>query len=139
MIGMVIVGHARVASEMKHAVEHILGEQAYLETLDVVSSAHVDAMWQQLRASLKRCDCGKGVLVFADMVGGTPYNIALRCMDSGVCEVVSGFSLPTLIRAAVQRSAPDACLQDLAHHAVQAGQQYMCVASDDAMSAGSVA
>jgi len=130
MIGMVIVGHGRVASEMKHAVEHVLGAQACLETLDVLSSTHVEALEQQLQASLERCNQGKGVLMLADMFGGTPCNIALRCMRAGVYEVVSGFNLPALMRAATQRGTPDVDVHGLAQDVVKAGAQYMCVASD---------
>ena len=130
MIGIVIIGHGRVASEMKHAVEHVLGAQACLDTLDVLSSAHVEVLEQQLQTSLQRCNQGEGVLICADMFGGTPCNIALRCMRAGVYEVVSGFNLPALIRAVTQRGAPDVDVHTLAQDVVKAGAQYMCVASD---------
>ena len=38
MIGILLLGHARIASETRIAVEHILGEQVQLQAVDIVHS-----------------------------------------------------------------------------------------------------
>jgi len=130
MIGVVLVGHAHIAQEMKCAIEHILGPQAYMETLDVVSSEEANALQEQLGEKIRRCNRGAGTLVFADMFGGTPCNIALSFLKLGECEVVSGFNLPALVKAAASRMDEGVNLTRLARDVVEAGQQYMCLTSD---------
>jgi len=130
MIGIVLIGHARIASEMKAAVEHILGKQVYMEALDVLSSDEADQLQDQLGAMIQRCNRGKGTLVFADMFGGTPCNIALSYLKLGECEVLSGFNLPALVKAASSRSDANIKLNQLARQVIESGQQYTCLASD---------
>ncbi|MDX8397931.1 MAG: PTS sugar transporter subunit IIA [Mariprofundaceae bacterium] len=134
MIGIVLIGHASIASEMKNAVEHVLGKQAYMESLDVLSSTNPDALQQQLSLLIRRCDCGHGTLLFADMFGGTPCNVALSCLKPGLCEVISGFNLPALIKATSDRTLCQEnhklTLHALAQDIVHSGQQYLCLASD---------
>lgn len=130
MIGIVLVSHAHIAQEMKRAVEHVLGSQAYMEALDVVSSESPNTLQDQLETMIQRCDRGQGTLVFADMFGGTPCNIALSFLKQGECEVISGFNLPSLVKASSRRMDKDVNLTRLAHEVVEAGQQYMCLASD---------
>jgi mannose/fructose/sorbose-specific phosphotransferase system IIA component len=133
MIGMVLIAHAHIASEMKQAIEHVLGEQPLLDTVDVLASEHPDNLQAQLEACITQCDHGDGVLIFADMLGGTPCNIALGCLKHGQCEVISGFNLPLLIKAVSQRSQYKKGHVDLTAFAkdiVQAGKQYMTLQTD---------
>lgn len=129
MIGIVIVAHARIASEMKNAVEHVLGEQGLLEALDVTDSNQAEVIKLQLQRLIRQCDTGAGVIIFADMFGGTPCNIALVEMKSGQNEVISGLNLPMLIKAVSKRQH----IQDVHELAVvcqKAGRDYVCLASE---------
>jgi len=137
MIGVVLVGHAHIAQEMKHAIEHILGSQAYMETLDVLSSESPQDLQEQLGIMIHRCNRGSGTLVFADMFGGTPCNIALSFLKRGECEVISGVNLPALVKAASKRMDENINLTDLAEEVVKAGQQYVCLTSDFMMASSS--
>ncbi|MDQ6994508.1 MAG: PTS sugar transporter subunit IIA [Mariprofundaceae bacterium] len=130
MIGIIVVSHAHIAQEMKHAVEHILGPQAYMETLDVLSSDAPDALQKELGKMIERCDHGDGTLVFADMFGGTPCNIALSFLKQHQCEVISGFNLPALVKALSRRMDDGVDLSSLAREVMKSGRQYLCLASD---------
>ncbi len=133
MIGIVLIGHARIASEMKLAVEHVLGEQPLMAAMDVHESSEPGALQEKVARLVKQCDAGYGTLIFADMFGGTPCNIALTCLKAGECEVISGFNLPALIKATSDRmmcQKDHVSLSVLAHDVVASGQQYMCLASD---------
>jgi len=133
MIGIVLIGHAHIASEMKLAVEHVLGEQPLMAALDVFESSDPSVLQDKIAHLVKQCDAGYGTLIFADMFGGTPCNIALTCLQVGACEVISGFNLPALIKAASDRKVCQdkaISLTMLAHDVVSSGQQYMCLASD---------
>ncbi|GAV20477.1 PTS system, mannose-specific IIA component [Mariprofundus micogutta] len=127
MIGIVLIGHERIASEMLAAMEHIVGKQPLIEVLDVLDSQTPDELTRSMQAKIRACDIGKGVLLLADMFGGTPCNIAMGCLQAGHVEVVSGFNLPLLIKAATLRDKQKN-LAKLAEQVVESGRLYMRIA-----------
>jgi len=129
MIGIVLIGHTHIASEMLAAVEHVLGEQPVLKALDAPDSDRPDELRQQLTQLIRQCDTGDGVLLMADMFGGTPCNVAMSCLGEFRVEVISGFNLPALIKAVSLRRKTSA-LPELAREVVVSAQQYICRASD---------
>jgi len=133
MIGMVLVAHELVGEAMLGAVEHVLGPQALTGALGIGADADIQSDLsegsERLHALIKRCDAGDGVLLFADMFGGTPCNLALSCTEEGKVEVVSGFNLPMLIKAATLRQTLTD-LHLLARQARDAGRYHMHLASE---------
>jgi len=127
MIGIVLIGHARIAGEMLEALQYVIGEQPLMEALDVTSDCSIESLSDRLVAKIQRCDVGQGVLVLADMFGGTPCNVAMGCLQAGHIDVVSGFNLPLLIKAATLRHHVSG-VQELAQQVVRAGRQYIQVA-----------
>ncbi len=127
MIGIVLIGHARIASEMLEALQYVVGEQALMEALDVTSGMSPESLADTLSAKIHNCDVGQGVLLLADMFGGTPCNVAMGCLQAGRVEVVSGFNLPLLVKAATLRQHVHS-LPELALKVVKAGRQYIQVA-----------
>lgn len=68
-----------------------------------------------------REDC-EGVLVFVDLLGGTPFNQAMMiAADVDNVEVVTGTNLPMLIELLLTRGAGSS-LSELAEQAVAVGQ-----------------
>lgn len=132
MIGIVMIGHARIASQMKHALQHILGEQPLIAAVDITEDSSLESVSELLHTKIRCCDVGDGVLLLADMFGGTPCNIAVGCMKAGHIEVVSGFNLPLLIKAATMRNKVRS-VTELAGHVADAGRQYIRLASDIAI------
>ncbi len=133
MIGLVVVAHERVAEAMLAALEHVMGPQSLTAALSVGVDADISAdtneLQRRLESVIKRCDSGDGVLLFADMFGGTPCNLALACMRNAKVEVVSGFNLPMLIKAAsLRQSLNDLSL--LARQSRESGRQHMHIASE---------
>jgi len=129
MIGMVLIAHEQIASEMLCALEHVVGPQALVETLSIAADADIDACKERLMQLIGRCDAGEGVLLLADMFGGTPCNLALSCLASNRVEVLSGLNLPMLVKAATLRSSlNDVC--QLAIQAQEAGRHHIHRASE---------
>lgn len=118
---------------MLAALEHVLGPQSLTAAMSIGVDADIDSNMNDLRERLgkliKRCDGGSGVLLFADMFGGTPCNLALSCMQDYRVEVLSGFNLPMLVKAAsLRQSLNDLTL--LAYQARESGRQHMHIASE---------
>jgi len=129
MIGIVLVGHARIASEMMAAVQFVVGEQPLMDAMDITTHSSPESLADELMTKARNCDVGRGVLLLADMFGGTPCNVAMGCLQSGHIEVVSGFNLPLLIKAATLRYHVSN-VSELAQKVVQSGRQYIQVAPD---------
>lgn len=133
MIGLVVVAHERIGEAMLAALDHVMGLQSLTASLSIGVDADIDADMSELRSRLgkliKRCDSGNGVLLFADMFGGTPCNLALACMQEYRVEVLSGFNLPMLVKAASLRQTIND-LHLLAHKARESGRQHMHIASE---------
>ena len=128
MIGIVLIGHEHIASEMLAALEHVLGRQSLIQALDVARDHPPEALQQRLSEAVRSCNAGSGVLVLADMFGGTPCNAALAALRPGEVEVVSGMNMPALIKAASLRQQAMG-VTELAEQVAEAGRRYICVAT----------
>ncbi len=127
MIGIVLIGHSRIASEMLIALQHVVGEEPLIASVDVSASCDPEALADILNRQIQACDVGQGVLLLADMFGGTPCNIAMGCLKPGAVEVISGFNLPLLIKATSLRHQ-EKDLRVLAEQVVKSGRQYIQMA-----------
>ncbi len=128
MIGIIIIGHGTLAQAMHEAVEHVLGRQSQMQFINVEADADPLVLQQVLDHALEECDQGDGVVICADMFGGTPCNIALGRLDPGRIDILSGFSLPSLITIVSERGQihdPQA----LARKGEASGRRYLCMAS----------
>jgi PTS system ascorbate-specific IIA component len=64
----------------------------------------------QAQDLVRQLDNGSGVLVFTDILGATPSNIATRLLVPGKVEGVAGVNLPMLIRALTYREETLDCV-----------------------------
>ena len=127
MIGIVLIGHACIASEMVQALQHVVGEEPLIASIDVKSDINTGSLAESLKTQIQACDVGEGVLLLADMFGGTPCNIAMGFLQPGHVEVISGFNLPLLIKATSLRHH-EKDLIVFAQQVVKSGRQYIQMA-----------
>ena len=120
MIGILIVSHGAFGEALIHCASHVLGKRP-LSVRQVGVTMHDDpeAILPQAQELVRQLDDGDGVLVFTDILGATPSNIASRLLSPGKIEGVSGVSLPTLIRALTYRNEPLAVVVDKAMSAAR--------------------
>ena len=128
MIGMILVTHGRLADEFVHAMEHVVGEQAAVETVCIGPNDDMEARRAEIRKAIKDVDSGDGAIILTDLFGGTPSNLAISLMEAGKVEVVAGINLPMLIRLAGARKAMN--ITDAVAAARDAGRNYITVASE---------
>ncbi len=127
MIGIVLVTHGKLAEEFRHAVEHVVGPQRFIETVSIGPDDDMDQRRQDILESVKMADDGHGVIILTDMFGGTPSNLSISVMDSGRIEVIAGVNLPMLIKLAGIRGDND--MGRALAEASEAGRKYINVAS----------
>lgn len=127
MIGIVLVTHGKLAEEFRHAVEHVVGPQKFIETVSIGPEDDMDQRRQDILEAVRRAEDGQGVIILTDMFGGTPSNLAISVMDSGRIEVIAGVNLPMLIKLAGVRG--DQNMDKALAEASEAGRKYINVAS----------
>lgn len=127
MIGFVIVTHGGLADEFRAALEHVVGPQSQLATVPIGPHDDMEARRQEILDRVRAVDSGNGVVIFTDMFGGTPSNLAISTMTETGAEVIAGVNLPLLIKFVKLR--PDHSMSDAVAKARDAGRKYMAVAS----------
>ena len=122
MVGFVIAGHGRLAEEFLSTATQIVGEIAKTATCSVVPGASLEDIRQILASAIRSVDDELGVILFADLVGGSPCTQGLTLCNNNKLEVVTGVNLPMILKAATLRSAdPHIAARDLAQQLVQHG------------------
>ncbi len=127
MIGMVLVTHGRLAEELIAALEHVVGPQAHIGTVNIGPDDDIEQRRVQILERVAEADQGKGVVLLTDMFGGTPSNLAISIMDKAHIEVIAGVNLPMLIKLATARQTEP--LAEAALSAQAAGRKYINIAS----------
>ncbi|AJD39417.1 PTS sugar transporter subunit IIA [Rhizobium sp. SEMIA 4085] len=127
MIGLVLVTHGKLAEEFRHAVEHVVGPQKFIETVCIGPEDDMDQRRQDILQAVSSADDGHGVVILTDMFGGTPSNLAISVMSSGHTEVIAGMNLPMLIKLAGVRGENN--MEKALVEASEAGRKYINVAS----------
>jgi PTS system mannose-specific IIA component len=129
MIGLVIVTHGGLAREFRAALEHIVGVQRQIETVQIGPEDDMELRRIEILDAIAKTNTGDGVIVLTDMFGGTPSNLAISVMDDAKVEVIAGINLPILVKLAALRG--DTNLKDAVRLARDAGRKYIKVASQE--------
>jgi PTS system mannose-specific IIA component len=98
MIGVVVITHGGVGTEMVMAAELIKGDMQNIISVSVDATKSVEVMEEEITAAVEKADTGRGVLILTDLFGGTPSNISLSFLKEGKVEVLTGVNLPMLLR-----------------------------------------
>jgi PTS system ascorbate-specific IIA component len=105
MVGILVVAHGALAASLVAAVTHVLGMRPpQFEAFSVAADDDPLTLLPQAEEAVTAVDSGDGVVVFADLYGATPCNLALKLVDRGRVEVIAGVNLPMLVRAFTYRT-----------------------------------
>lgn len=100
MISLILLTQGDMGNGLLNAIEHVLGKRpGALEVQPINYHESQDMLAQELAVRIRRLDQGDGVLVLADIYGSSHTNAACRLLVPGRIELVSGVSLPMLVRA----------------------------------------
>ncbi|MBK7470472.1 MAG: PTS fructose transporter subunit IIA [Betaproteobacteria bacterium] len=104
MIGVLIIAHEDLGDALIRCVTHVLGSRpALFESLTIGSHDEAFKLLPQARKLVAALDDGEGVLILSDIYGATPCNLACKLLVPGRVEVVTGVSLPMVVRAFTYR------------------------------------
>jgi PTS system mannose-specific IIA component len=134
-IGVVVVTHGQLATELVNAAEMIVGDLPQFAAVSIGWHEDVDQAREEIGRAIARVRASAGgtdddpvdVLVLTDMFGGTPANLAVTYVGPHV-EVITGVNLPMLIKLA--RPPKEADLPALAREMREHARDAIWVASD---------
>jgi mannose PTS system EIIA component len=99
MPGLMIIAHAPLASSLKAVAEHTFPDCSHvLEALDVSPDTPIEEVEASARNMLARIRTPEA-LIFTDVFGATPCNVAQRLGDGNQVRVIAGVNVPMLWRS----------------------------------------
>src|SRR5882672_5669103 len=134
-LGIVVVTHGQLATELVNSAEMIVGDLPYFAAVSIGWHEDVDHAREAIGTAIERVRASAAgspeeaadVLVLTDMFGGTPANLAVTFVSEHV-EVITGVNLPMLIKLA--RPQKPAELAAVAREMREHGRSAIWVASD---------
>ena len=128
MIGVVVVTHGQLATELLNAAETIVGELPRFAAVSIGWHEDTQDARDEIAEAIARVEQGRGVLILTDMFGGTPSNLAMTFLEPDKVEVITGVNLPMLIKLA--GAASEVNLLSVARDMREHGRHAIWVASD---------
>ncbi len=99
MPGLLIIAHAPLASSLKAVAQHTFPDCGRrLVALDVLPDASIEEIEIAARALLAQVS-NPDALIFTDVFGATPCNVAQRLADGVHVKVIAGVNVPMLWRS----------------------------------------
>jgi PTS system mannose-specific IIA component len=129
MIGVVVVTHGQLATELVNAAETIVGDLPHFTAVSIGWHDDTQDAREEIAQAIARVGAqAAGVLILTDMFGGTPANLAMTFLASNQVEVITGVNLAMLIKIANAHESSDLLVmaRDLRDH----GRNAIWVASD---------
>ena len=125
--GLLLITHGRLGQEMLDTVTMIMCQcPLQVKTISIKGDCNPDAEYKAARKACEELDQGDGVLVMTDLYGSTPSNIATRLLECRNTRVISGVSVPMLLRIL---NYPDTDLDRLADIAVEGAHNGVIVST----------
>ena len=127
MIGIIVTGHGNFATGLTSGLKLLAGDTEFYEAVDFEPEDSIDILTEKLNGAIKRLEGCEAVAVFADLTGGSPFNVASRIKLAGTdCpfEVAGGTNLPVVLQAYLSRTMIHD-VTELVDHALEAGRGQM--------------
>lgn len=128
MVGLVVATHGRLADEMVATAEQIVGKLPLVATVSIEPGTALEDLRAKIRSAITDVDQGTGVIVLADLFGGTPCKESLMMCQRLNIEVLAGVNLPMLLKANSLRNER-LPLQEMASMLAAYGQRNITCAS----------
>ena len=101
MIGILVVTHGNLGKELLKSAELIVGTQNNTLALGLFHGDSIDQFREKVIDAVESLDDGDGVLIFADLYGGSPSNIIALSMkeicERHITECITGVNLPMVL------------------------------------------
>ena len=108
MTGVIVATHGEFGNSLLSTLRMVLGEIEGMDSIALLPEDSMEIFQAKMEKALGKVDPdGRGALVLVDMLGGTPFNVAIQMSQKRKLEVVTGVNLPMLIKVSSDREEED--------------------------------
>jgi PTS system mannose-specific IIA component len=108
MIGVIVATHGDYGTSLLSTLRMILGESPALLSVPLQPEDSLESFRTKIEKALSLVDPqGSGTFVLVDMLGGTPFNVAIPFAAQGKVRVITGVNLPMLVKVLSHREETD--------------------------------
>ncbi len=125
-IGLVIAAHAPLATGLKEAALRIHGRPHPVLVVDIEGQK---VPYEAVAEAARQADQGHGVLILADLFGGTAANLAIAQLGDNRVEVVTGANLAMAIEA-LSYAGRSSTVKELADKVAGAAKSSVVIAGE---------
>lgn len=123
MIGLLVTGHANFGSGLTSSLNLIAGEQECYQYVDFLPEYNLEDLSREMTKAMDALKDCEGILVFSDLLGGTPFRTAVEIgFPRGNVNVIAGTNLPMLAEIAMERKF-ETDLEALTQSAMETGKE----------------
>ena len=101
MRGIIIASHGKFAEGMYDAIKMFSGELENFSYISLLPDQDLKSFIEELKNKIDKVYSGDGVVVFCDLLYGTPSNIVSSLLKEeiykGKLEIISGINLATVL------------------------------------------
>ena len=102
MIGILVISHGNLSKGLLSSLSMFYAEEKQIEALSVNCDTNIDSFTKEMGEAIARLDKGEGVIILADMFGGSPCNSTFGYIGKNV-DVIAGVNFPMLLSAVTYR------------------------------------
>ena len=102
MIGILVISHGNLSKGLLSSLSMFYAEEKQIEALSVNCDTNIDCFTKEMGEAIARLDKGEGVIILADMFGGSPCNSTFGYIGKNV-DVIAGVNFPMLLSAVTYR------------------------------------
>lgn len=111
MKGIVLLSHGKLAEGMLDTLQIFLDNVNQIRAVCLTSNEDLFNYTNQIKEAINSVDTGKGVVVFCDLLFGTPFNCCAKLLEedelSGKIDLITGMNLPMLLEYVTSQSDND--------------------------------
>lgn len=119
MIGVILVSHGNFAAELLKSAEMIIGKQDNVRTLTLNPGDNPQSMRCAIEKAYDEVCGNSGVIILADLFGGSPSNAAVYMMEKDV-SIITGMNMSMLLQLLTNRESPR---EEAARDIISAGRE----------------
>nr|WP_296264913.1 PTS sugar transporter subunit IIA [uncultured Merdimonas sp.] len=114
MVHIILTSHGGFAEGLVQSIEMLIGAQDHLECVTFGEDMGMDELDEIFSEKIKDASADNQYLIFCDIKGGTPFNVASRySFKNDNVSVIYGMNLPLLITALMETQSGEGGLEEL--------------------------
>lgn len=103
MVGILVISHGGLSEGVLDSLSMFFENEKQIDSMRVNCDTNIDYFKNEMGRKIKELDTGDGVLILADIFGGSPCNSTYNYFKENV-RIVTGFNFPMLISAVTKRN-----------------------------------